>query len=95
MCNLGQNVSALNFQGHYNLKKRAQVSLVLTLTSVKVHFSIWVLYRVDTGEKGKGKTRRKQLDGGAIKELYYCKTTSNQLEPAQKISVTANCPVLL
>ena len=91
MCNLGPNVSALNFHDHHNLKKRAEVSLVLTLTSVMFHFSIELIQV----RKGKEKTRSKQLGVGAIKELYYCKTTSDQLEPAQKISMTANCPVLL
>lgn len=51
MCNLGQNVSALNFQNHYNLKKRAEVSLVLTLTSVKVHFSIELIQVIKGKEK--------------------------------------------
>lgn len=47
MCNSGQNVSALNFQGHCNLKKRAEclceVSLVLTLTSAVSHFSVGLM----------------------------------------------------
>lgn len=51
MCNLGQNVSALNFQGHYNLKKRAEVSLVLTLTSAMVHFSIELIQVIKGKEK--------------------------------------------